>query len=60
MTRARATKTAKILVVDAKKFLNIIRENKSEFAIMSYLANVYFKRYINTIKEFEEYIEMTR
>jgi CRP-like cAMP-binding protein len=60
MTRARVTKTAKILVIDAKKFLNIIRENKSEFAIMSYLAKVYFKRYINAMKEIEDYIEKTR
>ena len=60
ITRARATKTAKILVIDAKKFLNIIRKNKSEFAIMSYLAKEYFKRYINAMKELEEYIEKSR
>jgi len=54
ITRSRATKPSKIMVIDAEKFLEIIRENKSEFVIMSYLAKVYFQRYINAMKEFEE------
>lgn len=53
MTRARTTKSSKIMIIDAEKFLHIIRENRSEFVIMSYLAKVYFQRYINAMKEFE-------
>jgi CRP-like cAMP-binding protein len=59
MTRARVKKPSKIMLLDAEKFLHIIRENKSEFVIMSYLAKVYFQRYINTMKELEEYTEQT-
>jgi len=54
MTRARVTKPSQIMILDAEKFLEIIRKNKSEFIIMSYLAKVYFQRYINAMKEFEE------
>ena len=54
MVRARVTKPSQIMILDAEKFLEIIRENKSEFIIMSYLAKVYFHRYINAMKEFEE------
>ena len=53
ITRSRVTKPAKIMVIDAIRFLDIIRENRSEFVIMSYLAKVYFQRYINAMKEFE-------
>jgi len=59
MTRARVTKSSKIMILDAEMFLQIIRENRSEFVIMSYLAKVYFQRYINTMKELEEYTEQT-
>ena len=45
------------MMIDAEKFIDIIRENKSEFSIMSYLANTYFHRYINTMKEFQQYLE---
>lgn len=55
MTRARVTKPSKILIIDAEQFLEISRENKSEFIIMSYLAKLYFQRYINAMKELEEY-----
>ncbi|MGD8306508.1 MAG: cyclic nucleotide-binding domain-containing protein [Ignavibacteria bacterium] len=54
VTRALVIKSSKIMILDAEKFLEIIRENKSEFAIMSYLAKVYFHRYINAMKEVEE------
>lgn len=54
MTRARVKKPSKIMIIDAERFLHIIRENKSEFVIMTYLAKVYFQRYINAMKEFEE------
>ena len=54
MTRARVTKPSQVMILDAENFLEIIRENKSEFIIMSYLAKVYFQRYINAMKEFEE------
>ena len=57
ITRSRVTKPAKVMVLDAIRFLDIIRENRSEFVIMSYLAKVYFQRYINTMKEFEECLE---
>jgi signal-transduction protein with cAMP-binding, CBS, and nucleotidyltransferase domain len=57
ISRARVTKPSKIMVLDAEKFLDIIRQNKSEFPIMSYLAKVYFQRYINAIKEFEQCAE---
>ena len=59
MTRARIKKPSKIMILDAEKFLYIIRENRSEFVVMSYLAKVYFQRYINTMKELEEYSEQT-
>jgi CRP-like cAMP-binding protein len=59
MTRARVKKPSKIMMLDAEKFLTIIRENRSEFAIMTYLAKVYFQRYINTMRELEEYTEQT-
>jgi len=54
ITRARVTKPAKIMILDTEQFLKIIIENKSEFVIMSYLAKVYFQRYVNAMKEFEE------
>lgn len=54
VTRAKVTKPSKIMILDTEKFLEIISRNKSEFAIMSYLAKVYFHRYINAMKEFEE------
>ncbi len=57
MTRARVIKPSKVMILDAEKFLEIIRENKSEFIVMSYLAKVYFQRYINAMKEFEECAE---
>ena len=57
MTRARISKPSKIMILNAEKFLHIIRENGSEFVVMSYLAKVYFQRYINTMKELEEYSE---
>ncbi|MDY7034475.1 MAG: cyclic nucleotide-binding domain-containing protein [Thermodesulfobacteriota bacterium] len=57
ITRAKTTKSSKIMMIDAEKFIDIIRENKSEFSIMSYLANTYFHRYINTMKEFQQYLE---
>ena len=60
MTRARVKKPSKIMMLDAEKFLAIIRENRSEFAIMTYLAKVYFQRYINTMRELEEYTEQTQ
>ena len=57
MTRARVKKPSKIMIIHAERFLRIIRENRSEFAIMSYLAKVYFERYIDTMKELEERID---
>ena len=54
MTRARVIKPSKVMILDAEKFLEIIRENQSEFIVMSYLAKVYFQRYVNAMKEFEE------
>jgi len=54
MTRARVIKASKVMILDAEKFLEIIQENKSEFIVMSYLAKVYFQRYVNAMKEFEE------
>jgi CRP-like cAMP-binding protein len=57
-TRSRASKSSKVMVIDAKKFLDIIRENKSEFVIMSYMAKVYFQRYINTMREFEDCVAL--
>ena len=59
MTRARVKKPSKIMMLDAEKFLTIIRENRSEFAIMTYLAKVYFQRYVNTMRELEEYTGQT-
>ncbi len=60
MTRALTVKPSKIMIIDAKKFLDIIKENKSEFIVLSYLAKVYFQRYINAMKEFEECIIQTQ
>ena len=60
MTRARVKKPSKIMIIHAERFLRIIRENRSEFAIMSYLAKVYFERYIDTMKELEERIDPGR
>jgi len=60
MTRARVKKPSKVMMLDAKKFLEIIRENKSEFIVMSYLAKVYFQRYINAMKEFEECVQQNK
>jgi len=60
MTRARVKKPSKIMIIHAERFLHIIRENRSEFAIMSYLAKVYFQRYIDTMKELEERIDSGR
>lgn len=60
MTRARVIKPSKVMILDAKKFLEIIRENKSEFIVMSYLAKVYFQRYINAMKEFEECVQQIK
>ena len=57
MTRAKVKKLSKIMVIHAERFLQIIRENRSEFTIMSYLAKVYFQRYINMMKEVEECID---
>jgi len=57
MTRARVKQPSKIMIIHAERFLRIIRENRSEFAIMSYLAKVYFERYIDTMKELEERID---
>jgi len=57
MTRARIKKPSKIMILDAEKFLYIIRENRSEFVVMTYLAKVYFQRYINTMKELGEHTE---
>ncbi len=54
MTRARVIKPSKVMMLDAKKFLEIIQKNKSEFIVMSYLAKVYFQRYVHAMKEFEE------
>ena len=54
MTRAQIIKPSKVMILDAEKFLEIIQENKSEFIVMSYLAKVYFQRYVNAMKEFEE------
>ena len=54
MTRARVIKPSKVMILDAKNFLEIIQKNKSEFIVMSYLAKVYFQRYVNAMKEFEE------
>ena len=54
MTRARVVKPSKVMILDAKKFLEIIQKNKSEFIVMSYLAKVYFQRYVHAMKEFEE------
>lgn len=57
MTCARVKKPSKIMIIHAERFLRIIRENRSEFTVMSYLAKVYFQRYINTMMEFEECID---
>ena len=57
MTRAKVKKPSKVMIIHSEKFLQIIRENRSEFAIMSYLAKVYFQRYIDTMKELQERID---
>ena len=59
VTRARAIKPSKVMILDAEKFLEIIKKNKSEFIVMSYLAKVYFQRYVNAMKEFEECVRQT-
>jgi len=59
-TRAMVIKPSKVMMLDAKKFLEIIRKNGSEFIVMSYLARVYFHRYINAMKEFEECAQQVR
>jgi len=60
MTRARVIKPSKVMIIDAEKFLEIIRENQSEFIVMSYLAKVYFQRYVNAMKEFEECVQQNK
>ncbi len=60
MTRARVIKPSKVMILDAKKFLEIIQENQSEFIVMSYLAKVYFQRYVNAMKEFEECVQQNK
>jgi len=60
MTRARVMKPSKVMILDAEKFLEIIRKNQSEFIVMSYLAKVYFHRYVNAMKEFEECVQKNR
>ena len=57
MTRARVIKPSKVMILDAKKFLEIIQENQSEFIVMTYLAKVYFQRYVNAMQEFEECVQ---
>jgi CRP-like cAMP-binding protein len=60
MTQARVIEPAKVMVLDAEKFLEIIRKNNSEFIIMSYLAKVYFHRYIHAMTEFEECVQQSK
>ena len=60
VTRARVIKPSKVMILDAEKFLEIIRKNRSEFIVMSYLAKVYFHRYINAMKEFEECVQQNK
>lgn len=60
MTRALVIKPSKVMMLDAQKFLEIIRKNNSEFIVMSYLAKVYFHRYVNAMKEFEECMQETK
>jgi CRP-like cAMP-binding protein len=60
MTRARVIKPSKVMILDAKKFLEIIQENQSEFIVMSYLAKVYFQRYVNAMQEFEECVQQNK
>ncbi len=60
MTRARVLKPSKVMILDAKKFLEIIQENQSEFIVMSYLAKVYFQRYVNAMQEFEECVQQNK
>ena len=57
VTRARATKSSKVMILDTEEFFGIIQKNKSEFPIMSYLAKIYFQRYIHAMKEFEQQIK---
>jgi CRP-like cAMP-binding protein len=56
MTRAKVVKPSRIMIIGVQEFMNIVRENESEFVIMTYMAKVYFQRYINAMKEFEECI----
>ncbi len=60
MTRARVIKPSKVMILDAKKFLEIIQENQSEFIVMTYLAKVYFQRYVNAMQEFEECVQQNK
>ncbi|MFH1050767.1 MAG: cyclic nucleotide-binding domain-containing protein [bacterium] len=53
LTRARAVKRSKVLSIDADLFMKIMKQEKSELVVMSYLAGVYFQRYINTMKELQ-------
>lgn len=57
MLRARAVKRSKVLMLDSKHFLEIIKENGSETLILSYMAKVYFQRYINAMKEFQQLMD---
>ena len=52
VTRATVERPSKIMILDSRRFLEIIRENKSEFPIMAYLARVYFRRYIHAMEQF--------
>jgi CRP-like cAMP-binding protein len=54
-TRARVMVQSKVMILNSKKFLEIIQKNGSEIIIMSYLAKVYFHRYINAMKEFQQF-----
>lgn len=56
LTRAIATKRSKVLIIDADLFMEIMKQNKSELLVMSYLAKVYFQRYFNTMKELQQHI----
>lgn len=55
-TRARALKPSVVMIIGADDLLKISRENGSECQIMSYLAKVYFQRYIGTMKKFQRNI----
>jgi signal-transduction protein with cAMP-binding, CBS, and nucleotidyltransferase domain len=60
LTRAQTKKSSRIMTIDCEKFSSIIRENKSEPLIMSYLARAYFHRYISAMKEFRQYMERSK